>query len=285
MLGLWLLVNLVASIRAWRYPRPQHALHATRRPLKCATTIEEVPLPPPYAGPLSSLDDMEVGFSLEELGINAMVGPATCGHGRGLFLNVQEDVEQSLLPTGTVICGYGKGTFHAASIGDKTVAYRFMRLTTPVIFDKQIMYLYEALYSVTDKVTDFAHAVAGHYLEVDEMDSSNVTIHADASNGYKHYFVPDPSGDQLSIVNLGKMANDLAYDASCAQTKEQYEANARNNAVLLVWRMELQGGQLVPSWPVLATGRDLLLTNKQPMEVGAHYSWSYWEAQNRKKSS
>jgi hypothetical protein len=51
----------------------------------------------------------------------------------------------------------------------------------------------------------------------------------------------------------------------------------------LAWRMEDNGGILVPTWPVVILSRNVAFTNSQPMEVGVNYGWKYWE-ETRKRN-
>ena len=35
---------------------------------------------------------------------------------------------------------------------------------------------------------------------------------------------------------------------------------------------------LVPTWPVVITLTDVLMRNRDPMELGLQYSWRYWKS-------
>lgn len=34
----------------------------------------------------------------------------------------------------------------------------------------------------------------------------------------------------------------------------------------------------MPTWPVVITLTDVLLRNREPMELGLQYSWRYWKS-------
>ena len=75
-------------------------------------------------------------------------------------------------------------------------------------------------------------------------------------------------------------ANDLAYHGENT-TFEQYTENSRLlNILNIVWKMEISNDQqeLVPAWPVVIVNRDIRFNNKEPMELGMHYSYRYWQA-------
>lgn len=250
---------------------------------------EELPFLPPYEGPVVSMEEMESGWSLEELGINVMVGPSASGLGRGLFLNLQSEVGETFLPQGTVLCGYSKGHFQGSAEGDKTVAYQFTDIRIPVVYDKRFMHLYEAIEEISNTTTniDLSSLVAGHKITFHTLEDGNqeMRIAPDVQqNDTLHYFIPydTTSSSNLTILNAGMMANDLAFHVNQTKNELEYDSRAEKNVLLLVWRMVFDGQRLQPSWPVVATNTDVLLLNEEPMEVGIHYSWRYWNAMKNK---
>jgi hypothetical protein len=60
-------------------------------------------------------------------------------------------------------------------------------------------------------------------------------------------------------------------------TEANYHDSSESNILGVVWRMKQYNETLRPTWPVLVTQQDVLLTNKQPMEVGLGYGWGYWK--------
>ena len=62
-----------------------------------------------YNGPTKSMDDMEAGCTIEDLSLKILVGNSTVCNGRGLFISIDDDVEEVTIPKGTAICGYSKG--------------------------------------------------------------------------------------------------------------------------------------------------------------------------------
>eukprot|EP01039_Chlorochromonas_danica_P000553 gene553-594_t len=251
---------------------------------------EELPFLAPYDGPVVSIEEMESGWSLEELGINVMVGPSASGLGKGLFVNLQSEVGETFLPQGTILCGYSKGHFQGNANGDKTVAYQFTDIRIPVVYDKRFMHLYEAIEEIsntTTTITDLSSLVAGHIITFHTLEdgSQEMKITPDnQQNDTLHYFIPfdATTSSNLTILNAGMMANDLAFHMNETKNELEYDSRAEKNVLLLVWRMVFDGQRLQPSWPVVATNTDVLLLNEQPMEVGIHYSWRYWNAMKNK---
>jgi hypothetical protein len=71
----------------------------------------------------------------------------------------------------------------------------------------------------------------------------------------------------------------VAYEEDTTTSREKYIANSNKNILSLVWRVDINTeGDFEPTWPVLITTRDILLTNDRPMEIGLQYSWKYWAA-------
>lgn len=77
---------------------------------------------------------------------------------------------------------------------------------------------------------------------------------------------------------FGMFANDMAYEGLDTTLESYVEASVNRNILQIVWRLELQNNVLTPTWPVVVLSKDVLFTNKEPMECGMHYSWRYWLA-------
>ena len=232
-----------------------------------------------YEGPVSKFDKMEAGFTIEELGLTLMIGPSISGKGRGLFVALNEDVEVSKLTKGTVICGYSRGVFSQEAEGDKTVGFNFNSVNNTILFEKQLLPIYEVAYQLLEekRVSDTANSIIGHIINYNE--EAGVSIRPD-ENFLEFYFTPaklSKDDPLFSISNVGSFANDLAYCDTT--TKEVYEKDSQTkNALMLVWRMVLENGVLSPTWPVVILNKDLVFANVEPMEIGLMYSWKYWEA-------
>ena len=68
-----------------------------------------------YQGPTTSWNNVECGVELEELGVSVMIAASTvAGAGRGVYVVVNEGVEETFLEKGTVLTGYSKGTFEVS---------------------------------------------------------------------------------------------------------------------------------------------------------------------------
>ena len=121
-----------------------------------------------YEGPLPSFEMMEAGCLIEDLGLEVLVGTSVdSSRGRGLFIALQEGVEEVILPRGTPICGYCRGTFSDEGLGDKTVAYAFSAMETGVVFNKTIYSILDLVNLYIDKVDDFIRLVDGQELYYD----------------------------------------------------------------------------------------------------------------------
>ena len=228
-----------------------------------------------YEGPVSSIDDMIAGTEVEELGLTLMVGPSKAAIGLGLFVAISDDLENVEVPKGTPLCGYSKGEFTDNAEGDKTVAYLVGAAESGVIFNKKLMPLSEALeWTLKFRYNNLTDALLGHFLLFDH-ENSDIIVSPDPEFS-KRYFIP-AIDTEMGISSLGVYANDLAYVEDVTVSSETYAENSDNNVLSLVWRFEgAEGGTLNPTWPVIISNRMLVFTNREPMELGLHYSWRYW---------
>jgi len=210
-----------------------------------------------YEGPLSCLDDMTAGCAIENLGIRVLVGPSKVMEnagivGMGVYIALNDDVTETKLPSGAVVCGYSRGTFSNSSIGDKTVAFAFCSTDVLIFLNKKLVSLKDAIQSLcatNSKDFDLSYSVYGH--TVSEVDGK-FTIFPDANFDEDRYFVPfSLEQNSTGIINMGMMANDLAYSIDIESESEYIEQSKLKNVLTLAWRMELiDQKMLVPTWPV-----------------------------------
>lgn len=244
---------------------------------QAGTTMSSTPFV--YNGPIGSFEQVTQGFELDQLGLNLMLGKSVVADGKGLFVSVVDDAEETFIPMGTVLCGYSKGSFAVEASSDKTVGYLFNDVNNLVIFNKEIMPLFDAITIVSEKAKNLTSVVLGHLLcSLDEMeDSHSLSILPDISCGGKNYFVPDVVEDG-GIANVGLFANDLAYNPQVKDEEEYLLSSKSKNSLVLIWRMEFDDNVLRPTWPVVVFKEDTIFRNREPMEIGIQYSWSYWKA-------
>ena len=236
-----------------------------------------------YDGPTSDFSFMEAGCVIEDLGIEVLVGESTVpGAGRGLFVALQEGVQEVTLPRGTPICGYSKGNFTSEGEGDKTVAYAFQSIYTGVIYNKQIISLKKLIQSMINSTDDISGIIDGHSVLFDnESQDLSITPTEDYRN---RYFIPFELRE-WSPASFGTQANDLAYHAHIENFDDYIQSSVEHNLLHIVWRMDFIDGKFKPTWPVVIVNRDVRFTNAIPMEVGIHYSWNYWSAYRSKLQS
>ena len=229
-----------------------------------------------YEGPMGDFSQMEAGCVIEDLGIEVLVGNSTVPNaGRGLFIALQDGVEEVTLPRGTPICGYSKGIFSFEGEGDKTVAYAFQSLNNGVIYDKKIASIRAIIQSVSNSTEDLSTVIDGHLVYFD--DEAQEMCIAPTDDYLNRYFIPFED-QEWSPASFGTQANDLGYHKDISNFDEYIENSVKKNILQIVWRMELIEGRFKPSWPVVILNRDVRFTNAYPMEVGIHYSWNFWRA-------
>lgn len=251
-------------------------------------TLDQEEVAVPFTGPQGRFEFIERGFDLQELGISLMVGKSTVCDGRGLFLALaNETVMESTIPKGTILCGYSKGEFKNYVEGDKTVGCFLSHPEAAVIFNKEIYSLLEVVESVASvnfttlnpsKLDEkISKVLLGHLFSFNE---SKLSISLDLSDNQNSFFVPFAIEDtnDLSILNLGMFANDLAFSRDEKEMNEvSYKARSRESNILqLIWRLEWRDQRLVPTWPVVVFVKDVIIRNHEPIEVGLEYGWAYW---------
>jgi len=139
-------------------PRSTQHIKTAKKTIKSDSTESS------YKGPVLSYDLMEAGCSIEDLGIDVLVGSSCVAPGYGLYIRVNDGVERVSLSRGTIICGYSRGKFVDSADGDKTVAYCFTIPSVGVIYKQEIVPLLHALQDVAELKDDLTKAVAGHLL-------------------------------------------------------------------------------------------------------------------------
>ena len=213
---------------------------------------------PVYDGPLSTVTAMQAGCSVENIGLTVFIGPSETMtkegmSGCGLYLALNEDVSDVTLPSGTVLCGYSKGDFKAVAEGDKCVAYAFCSVNILIALNKKLISLNEAIDSLVaaqNEPFDIEYAVYGHLVNRSNEAGGKYIIGPDPDVNEDRYFIPHLE-QESGIINMGMMANDLAYSNSVIDEKEYLAISQRKNVVTLVWRMEIVNNKmLVPTWPV-----------------------------------
>ena len=233
-------------------------------------------MPAPYSGPIcEELTNAQASIHLEESGLilevaDSIVAPG----GRGLFVRLAPGAPPVTLDACSPFCGYAAGGMEVAadvSCG-KTVAFHLASLSTAVFFEGQMVTVGQILNGDSD-----VRAIAGH-VAVRDASGALVGIEADAEYTGLRYFVPSADQGELSIMNLGQMANDLAIGDSNAEA--EYAARSTEaNMLALVQRLERDPDDpatLRPSRPISTIAREVTIANEQPMEVGCQYGGQYW---------
>ena len=213
---------------------------------------------PVYDGPLSTVTAMQAGCSIENIGLTIFIGPSETMKmegmsGCGLYLALNEDVSDVSLPSGTVLCGYSKGEFKEIAQGDKCVAYAFCSVNILIALNKKLISLNEAIDSLVaaqNEPFDINHVVYGHLVDRSNEVGGQYKIAPDPDFNEDRYFIPHLEQEN-GIINMGMMANDLAYRSNVINEEEYLAISQRKNIVTLAWRMEIVNNKmLVPTWPV-----------------------------------
>ena len=231
-----------------------------------------------YRGPVQRLDRIEVGLEAADLGVCLMVGPSSFLAGtteKGLFVSISDDVEISVLPANSIVCGYSRGVFQERAEGDKCVGYAYTDCSTGVVFNKQVMSIAECLRSIRQERglsdAELRGALLGHSVTIDE--SGDITAIAICQDFRDRYFVPHSAQQELGAINFGMFANDL--QAGSAE-------GGFYNILQLIWRLSWDDvlACAVPTWPVVILAEDVIIENTEPMEIGISYGARYWKNAN-----
>jgi hypothetical protein len=248
-----------------------------------------------FTGPTILNDDAEIRCSLElqELGLVLSVAESSVAGALGLFVRISDDVDQATLPAMTLLAGYAKGTFYDKDQGDKTVGFSLFSMDAPVFFNRQLMTIQEAMACccVATKTTSSSETleqqevrVAGHDVYYDEEEDKIVILPTSSSGEplpFCRYFVPN-GDDEMNVTNFGQYCNDRAFQIGMdmVDPTEYMSRCETENCVRLAWRLEFdeKANMLKPSWPVSILSRDMRFCNREPIELGTTYGWSYWNA-------
>lgn len=230
------------------------------------------PTPPVYQGPLcASLQNICASVELNGLFLEVADSVIAPG-GRGLFIRCAENVEGVTVGGATPLCGYADGGMELSpdSDGGKTVAFALKSPGTAVYFEKEL--------HTVGSLLESGLSIAGHAAE---LDASGVltSVTLDPSYDGPRYFVPR-AFEELSVMNIGQFANDLAIGGAEQPDAEYYDISQTANLIVLVQRLERDEEQpnlLLPSRPVSTLARDVTFENSQPMELGCEYGPTYWQ--------
>ena len=241
-----------------------------------------------------SYDDMVAGVQNEGLGVNICVGPSSIPNaGYGLFVCLNDGVESSEMKQGTPLIGYSRGKFTSNFDGDKTVGYRFSSVDQAIVFEKELMTIFDAIGIISNRDTDcedLTHIIEGHILQYDH-ETKDLVVEAD-DDYPDRYFVPDdaPTDENnedykgMDVMNMGMYANDLAYHPKI-ELETYYDTSLTKNILHLAWRMESKGGKLCPTWPVIILSQPTKFENTKDnmVELGLEYNYRYWTAYEKNR--
>ena len=219
----------------------------------------------PYEGPIcQELNEVEATIFLEEPGIAFEVARSTIPEsGRGLFIRKLPGREPFDFYEGDIVCGYAVGsTNHGMDRNDAKVCgtavdFRWTGPTQRVIFD-----------GILQRVGDLRNL-------------GYEPAHDDA------LFVPDDPQPSFDILNIGHLANDLAWRPGASFTEYADRSRQGANVLGLVPRLQpassssSTGDDELPrlefSRPIMVAHADFRVANDLPMELGVEYGWNYWQ--------
>ena len=237
------------------------------------------------------VSELAASLELQEAGLVLEVGRSVVApDGRGLFVRCTDEEREVSLSIGTAVCGYATGSMQVEpDLGGKAVGFALDSLDASCWFEKQLLSVRDVL-----ELPD-VDAIVGH--EVIRAASGELeAIELDAEYAGARYFIPDAAQpDEVSILNAGQFANDLAVRlppdgdappaaataaAAEAATDDYADASAEANLLVLVYRLERDADApsiLVPSRPITTLARSITFANTVPMELGCRYGARYWE--------
>lgn len=247
-----------------------------------------------FGGVQRSYDEMVAGVENEALGLTICVGPSSIPNaGYGLFACLNDGVESSELKQGTPLVGYSRGKFTAEFDGDKTVGYNFFGVDQAIVFEKELMTIFDAIGIISNRDTDcedLTHIVEGHILQYDH-ETEDLVVEADDAYPDR-YFIPDDAPTDngngeykgIDVMNMGMYANDLAYQPQI-ELETYYDTSLTKNILHLAWRMESKDGKLKPTWPVIVLSQPTKFENDKSkmVELGLEYNYRYWAAYEKNR--
>lgn len=230
------------------------------------------------------VSELAASLELPEHGLVLEVGRSVVApDGRGLFVRCTDDEREVSLSIGTAVCGYAAGSMQVEpDLGGKAVGFALDSLDASCWFEKQLLSVRDVL-----ELPD-VDAIVGH--EVIRAASGELeAIELDAEYAGARYFIPDAvQSEEVSILNAGQFANDLAVRlppdggasaATTTATDDYADASAEANLLVLVYRLERDADTpsiLVPSRPITTLARSVTFANTVPMELGCRYGARYW---------
>ena len=222
---------------------------------------------PVYSGPTAEkLTNIAASIPLEESGLVVEVADSIVAPG-GFGLFVRCESGPVTLDALSPFCGYAHGEMREAAdaAGGKTVQFNLQSLSTIVFFEGQ-------MWPVGDLLQQEGLSIAGYTATRDGLV-------VDESYSGPKFFVPASPPGELSIMNVGQMANDLAIGGA---NSGAYAADSRAaNLLGLVQRLErdpahADGTVLRASRPISTLARTVTIANTQPAEIGCEYGAGYW---------
>jgi len=286
----------------------------------------------------SSLSEYDIATEdISKLNLRLRVGPSQVVPNQlGLYLesSFHSDTQDPNVHViqGTPICRYATGYFTNDCKSDKSVGYLFEGSgvdsnTDLVMYQDQIMTLHSALHSfyIHRKIIPKHHETEeknnkrldllwGHEITIHSPQPWN--IHISPQRNFTSWIFepfdfnnPNPiesSFSPLAPTELGKFANDLAFDPT-HDGVQSYEASSKErNQLKLVWKLEEvcvwntntysdstcvvkpveQEKILVPVWPMVIAKYDFIIRrHTEPTEIGLEYGYHYWQAYLQKEES
>jgi len=231
--------------------------------------------PPIYSGPIATaLNGLVATIPLEESGLIIEVADSIVARGAGLGLFVRCAGKAVTLDGLSPFCGYAHGSMResADAACGKSVTFALHSLDTNVFLEGQLW--------TVGALLDSGITIEGYHATSDAQTGALTGLTVDANHGARH-FVPDSPQPELSILNVGQMANDLAIGRpQIGDGSSGYAESSRGaNLLGLVQRLERDPttpSLVRPSRPISAVARTITIANTLPMEVGCEYGASYW---------
>lgn len=243
-------------------------------------------LPPVYSGPVcATLTNVAASIPLDESGLVIEVADSVVAPGeRGLFVRCEDANSPVILDAPSPFCGYADGSMHevADAACGKSVSFAIHSSATLVFFEGALVSVGELLQA--------GFEIASYTSTRDPTTGACIGLERDDSYDGPLHFIPtstSPLPEDLTIMNIGQMANDLAIDAdklaNAGRTPSDgsYSSDSKGaNLLALVQRLERADAStpnmLVPSRPISTLARSTTIANTVPMEVGCEYGARYW---------
>lgn len=238
----------------------------------------------PYNGPITEkLKNCVASIPLDESGLVVEVADSIVAPGGlGLFVRCVDSTSPVTLDALTPFCGYAQGSMcmDADSECGKTVTFALHSLKSQVFFEGGLW----AVGALLEK----GYAFAGYRATQDASTGELTGLAADPAYDGPRFFVPSSPQPELSIMNCGQMANDLAIGVEkLGGSGDAYSSDSRAaNLLALVQRVERAGDEgsesqgrgmlLRASRPISTLARTVEIANEQPMEIGCEYGAGYW---------